>query len=90
MKEAGIEGYETIATYKGEEFENMWLAHPIMDKKSRVLLGADNDLLVTLDAGTGCVHTAPGFGHEDYLCCKRYGDIEIVEIMKEINANLDR
>jgi len=78
MKEAGIENYETVATYKGEEFENMWLAHPIMEKKSRVLLGADNDLLVTLDAGTGCVHTAPGFGHEDYLCCKRYGDIEIV------------
>ncbi len=78
MKEAGIENYSTIATYKGEEFENMWLAHPILDKKSRVLLGADNDLLVTLDAGTGCVHTAPGFGHEDYLCCKRYGDIEIV------------
>ena len=78
MKEAGIEEYTTLSTYKGEDFENIWLAHPIMDKKSRVLLGADNDLLVTLDAGTGCVHTAPGFGHEDYLCCKRYGDIEIV------------
>ena len=78
MSEAKIENYETVGTYKGEKFENMWLSHPIMDKKSRVLLGADNDLLVTLDAGTGCVHTAPGFGHEDYLCCKRYGDIEIV------------
>ena len=78
MNEAKIENYEVVSTYKGEEFENMWLAHPIMDKKSRVLLGSDNDLLVTLDAGTGCVHTAPGFGHEDYLCCKRYGDIEII------------
>ena len=78
MKEAEIENYEVVATYKGEEFENMWLKHPLLDKKSRVILGGDNDLIVTLDAGTGCVHTAPGFGHEDYLCCKRYGDIEII------------
>ncbi len=78
MKEAGITEYEEVATYKGEEFENMWLKHPLLDKKSRVILGGDNDLIVTLDAGTGCVHTAPGFGHEDYLCCKRYGDIEII------------
>lgn len=78
MKEAAISEYETLATFKGEEFENMWLKHPLLDKKSRVILGGDNDLIVTLDAGTGCVHTAPGFGHEDYLCCKRYGDIEII------------
>ncbi len=78
MKEANIEEFTVLATYKGEEFENMLLAHPIIDKKSRVLLGSDNDLIVTLDAGTGCVHTAPGHGHEDYLCCKRYGDIEII------------
>lgn len=78
MKEADISEYETLTTFKGEEFENMWLKHPLLDKKSRVILGGDNDLIVTLDAGTGCVHTAPGFGHEDYLCCKRYGDIEII------------
>ena len=77
-KEVGFEKYEVTAKYNGQEFENMWLKHPILDKKSRVILGSEKDLLVTLDAGTGCVHTAPGFGHEDYLCCKRYGDIEIV------------
>lgn len=78
LAEAGIESYETVATFKGKDLENIYLAHPMMDKKSRVILGSDNDLIVTLDAGTGCVHTAPGFGHEDYLVCKRYGDIETV------------
>lgn len=78
MNEAGVEGYEVVATFAGKDLENMYLAHPMMDKKSRVILGSDNDLVVTLDAGTGCVHTAPGFGHEDYLVCKRYGDIETV------------
>lgn len=78
MKEAGIEEYEVIDTFKGEVFENMLLKHPTDERSSRVLLGSDNDLIVTLDAGTGCVHTAPGFGHEDYLVCKRYGDIEII------------
>lgn len=78
MKEAGIEEYKVIDTFKGKVFENMILEHPTAEKDSRVLLGSDSDLMVTLDAGTGCVHTAPGFGHEDYLVCKRYGDIEII------------
>lgn len=79
MKEAGIEAYTVLdKTFKGAELENIWLKHPMLDKKSRVILGSDNDLLVTLDAGTGLVHTAPGHGHEDYLACKRYGDIEII------------
>ena len=79
MKEAGIENYTVLEkTFKGKEFENILLNHPILKKTSRVILGSDNDLLVTLDAGTGLVHTAPGHGHEDYLACKRYGDIEII------------
>ena len=79
MKEADIADYTVLEkTFKGAELENIWLQHPMLDKKSRVILGSDNDLLVTLDAGTGLVHTAPGHGHEDYLACKRYGDIEII------------
>ena len=79
MKEADIQEYTTLEnTFKGSEFENILLAHPMLDKTSRVILGSDNDLLVTLDAGTGLVHTAPGHGHEDYLACKRYGDIEVI------------
>ncbi len=78
MKGAGIDKYKVVDKFKGEVFENMQLEHPTAEKLSRVLLGSENDLMVTLDAGTGCVHTAPGFGHEDYLVCKRYGDIEII------------
>ncbi len=79
MKEAEIAEYTVLdKTFKGVELENMLLQHPMLDKTSRVILGSDNDLLVTLDAGTGLVHTAPGHGHEDYLACKRYGDIEVI------------
>lgn len=78
MAEAEIENYKTIDKFKGEAFEGILLKHPTADRTSRVLLGSDTDLIVTLEAGTGCVHTAPGFGHEDYLVCKRYGDIGII------------
>ena len=47
--------------------------HPFLPKTSRLVL-AD---YVTMDSGTGCVHTAPGFGADDYQTCKRYG-IEMV------------
>jgi len=79
MNEAGITEYTVLdKIFKGNELENILLSHPMLDKTSRVILGSDTDLLVTLDAGTGLVHTAPGHGHEDYLVCKRYGDIEVV------------
>ena len=47
--------------------------HPFLDKASRLV----NAEYVTMDSGTGCVHTAPGFGADDYQTCKRYG-IEMV------------
>lgn len=79
MQIGEIKDYEIISTFKGKELENIICLNPIIENKtSRVILGSDKDLLVTLDAGTGCVHTAPGHGHEDYLCCKRYKDIEII------------
>ena len=79
MSLVNTDGYNIIATFKGIELENIICENPVIDNKtSRVILGSDKDLLVTLDAGTGCVHTAPGHGHEDYLCCKRYKDIEII------------
>ena len=77
MNSANIENYETAKKFIGRDFENILLNHPMMSKTSRVILGSDSDLIVTLDAGTGLVHTAPGFGHEDYLVCKRY-NVEIV------------
>ena len=68
MLAGGITGYETLATFTGRELEYMKAKHPFLDRESVVLM-AD---YVTMDSGTGCVHTAPGFGAEDYQTCKRY------------------
>ncbi len=73
MKAGGIEDYEVIATLKGSDFEYMTAQHPFLDRKS-ILVNAD---YVTMDSGTGCVHTAPGFGADDYQTCRRY-NIEVI------------
>ena len=73
LKSAGIEGYEVLATFEGKEFEFMTAQHPFLDRKS-VVVNAD---YVTMDSGTGCVHTAPGFGADDYQTCRRY-NIDII------------
>jgi isoleucyl-tRNA synthetase len=67
-KAANIEAFEILAEMKGAEFEFMTARHPLFDRDSLVILGDH----VTLDAGTGCVHTAPGHGQEDYEVCRRY------------------
>ena len=58
----GFDTYEVVASYPGSFFENMLAQHPFLDKTSRLVV-AD---YVTMDSGTGCVHTAPGFGADDY------------------------
>ena len=73
MKAAGVENYEILATYAGKEFEFMIAQHPFLDRKS-IVVNAD---YVTMDSGTGCVHTAPGFGADDYQTCRRY-NIDII------------
>ena len=77
MKEAGIEEYETIKTLSGEELEGVLCKHPFIDRTSRVVLGSDDTIVVELGTGTGAVHTAPGYGKEDYLCGLKNG-LEIV------------
>lgn len=77
MKEAGIEEYETIKTLSGEELEGVLCKHPFLDRTSRVVLGSDDTIVVELETGTGAVHTAPGYGKEDYLCGLKNG-LEIV------------
>ena len=72
----GFTGYKVIETHKGSFYENMLADHPFLPKTSRLLL-AD---YVTMDSGTGCVHTAPGFGADDYLTCKRYGMDMVVPV----------
>ncbi|MGX8692378.1 MAG: isoleucine--tRNA ligase [Clostridia bacterium] len=73
MKLGGYESFEIVETHPGSFFENMLAKHPFLPKTSRLLL-AD---YVTMDSGTGLVHTAPGFGADDFATCSRYG-IEMV------------
>ena len=76
MKIGGVESYEIVETHEGAFFENMLADHPFLPKTSRLLL-AD---YVTMDSGTGCVHTAPGFGADDYQTCRRYGMEMVVPV----------
>ncbi len=69
MNVGGFENYEVMATFPGSFFENMTAKHPFLDKTSRLVYAE----YVTMDSGTGCVHTAPGFGADDYQTCMRYG-----------------
>ena len=68
MRVGGIEEFEVKATFKGAELEYMMAQHPFLDRLSTVV----NADYVTMDSGTGCVHTAPGFGADDYQTCRRY------------------
>ncbi len=76
MGVGGVSDYETVETHPGRFYENMLAKHPFLDKTSRLVL-AD---YVTMDSGTGCVHTAPGFGADDYETCKRYNMDMVVPV----------
>ena len=69
MRVGGVEDYAVVERHEGAFYENMLADHPFLPKTSRLVL-AD---YVTMDSGTGCVHTAPGFGADDYQTCRRYG-----------------
>jgi isoleucyl-tRNA synthetase len=69
LKNAGITAEPNVLkTFKGAELERVTCAHPFLDRESLVILGDH----VTLESGTGCVHTAPGHGMEDYLVGLKY------------------
>ena len=70
---AGLESYEIVKEMKGSDLEYITCQHPFLDRDSLVIVGDH----VTLDAGTGCVHTAPGFGADDFMVCRGY-DVPIV------------
>ena len=84
-KAAGIDyaACQVLATLKGSEFELMTAKHPLFDRESVILNGEH----VTLDAGTGCVHTAPGFGAEDFTICKQYDDAGLTHIGTPVPVN---
>jgi len=64
-----ITKYTILAKSNGQALENKQVLHPFYDKKLPIILGDH----VTLDAGTGCVHTAPDHGVDDFYVCKSYG-----------------
>ena len=67
-EEFKLETCELIKTFKGKELEYITTSHPFIDRESVIILGDH----VTSDAGTGCVHTAPGHGEDDYRVGKVY------------------
>ena len=66
----GWTNYETLATYKGQELDRITAYHPWDEAAEELVMNADH---VTLDSGTGLVHTAPGFGEDDFNVGKTYG-----------------
>ena len=67
MSAVGIKKYSTVGSFKGQDIELVETDHPFMGRRSPLIVGNH----VTLDSGTGCVHTAPGFGVEDFEVCMK-------------------
>ncbi len=78
MKVAGITEYETVKTVRGEDLAGMTFKHPLFERTSTLVL-AD---YVTMDTGTGLVHTAPGHGKEDFETGIKYG----LEVLNPVDA----
>jgi isoleucyl-tRNA synthetase len=76
MQRLKIADYEILKKFTGAELEFMQAQHPFLDKKSLVINGEH----VTLEAGTGCVHTAPGHGAEDFDICQKYDNEKNTDI----------
>jgi isoleucyl-tRNA synthetase len=69
MDTLGIKDYQVLERFAGRSLERLVCRHPFIERDSIIIL-AD---YVTLEAGTGCVHTAPGHGQEDYESGLKYG-----------------
>ncbi len=76
MKACGIENYEVLpGTVTGLELEMMEYRHPFLDRTGLLIVGDH----VTLEGGTGCVHTAPGHGVEDFeVCANHYPQLPVI------------
>ena len=83
MKVGGVESYEIVETHPGSFFENMLADHPFLPKTSRLV----NAEYVTMDSGTGCVHTAPGFGADDFNICRQYDKAGLTDIGVPVPVN---
>ena len=79
MDRFGIEKYHALGFCKGADLELVQLQHPFYDFTVPVILGEH----VTTDSGTGCVHTAPGHGVDDFVVGKQYN----LEVANPVGAN---
>ncbi len=79
MARANIEHYHALGFCQGAALDLVKLQHPLYDFSVPVVLGEH----VTTDSGTGCVHTAPGHGQEDFVVGQKYG----LEVANPVGAN---
>ncbi len=79
MQRYSFEGYKTLGTAKGAALENLVLLHPLYQRDSLLVVGD----YVTTETGTGCVHTAPDHGVDDFYTGKRYN----LELLDPVNDN---
>ena len=75
LKEAGVVKGEIVKEIPAKELEKLTAINPLNGRKSVIILGEH----VTMDGGTGCVHTAPGHGEEDYRVWLKYFDSDIIQ-----------
>jgi len=76
LKAIGVEGKPLSPRWKGKDLDGINLRHPLFDRTSLVITGEH----VNMEEGTGCVHTAPGHGEEDFIACKPYNLPVIVPV----------
>lgn len=74
MQAANLTDYKILGHIKGSELELMETQHPFIDRTSLVIVGDH----VTVESGTGCVHTAPGHGVDDFEVCRNYPQVGMV------------
>ncbi|MDH3354832.1 MAG: isoleucine--tRNA ligase, partial [Chromatiales bacterium] len=75
----GVESHQVVARFNGADLEGLMLQHPFYNFEVPIILGDH----VTLEAGTGAVHTAPGHGQDDYIVGNRYG----LEVANPVGGN---
>jgi len=75
LKEEGVVSGDIVKEFTAKELENLKAVNPLNGRESVIILGGH----VTMDGGTGCVHTAPGHGEEDYRVWLKYGFSEILQ-----------
>lgn len=68
MQEIGVENYEVVREVDASSLEKVKFKHPLINRASIIILGDH----VTMEAGSGCVHTAPGHGREDFEIGQKY------------------